>query len=73
MHDDATLARFMRNHEIQNDVVIERHGLRDIATTARGNSNHIPIRIWIIHQAGLWFPISLMLKELMARYGLTFM
>ncbi|GFZ10940.1 hypothetical protein Acr_22g0003380 [Actinidia rufa] len=52
---------------------IEQLGLREIAITARGNDDSILIPICFIHQARLRFPISPKLKEVMARYGLTFM
>ena len=37
------------------------------------NPNRIPVRICLIYQAGLRFPISPLLKEVMACYRLTFM
>ena len=38
-----------------------------------GHVNHILVRIWLIHQASLRFPISPLLKEVMAWRRLTFM
>ncbi|GFZ11583.1 hypothetical protein Acr_22g0009810 [Actinidia rufa] len=40
--------------------------------TVEGNKNRIPVRTWFIHQAGLRFPISPLLKEVMARCRFTF-
>ena len=38
----------------------------------QGDGDRISVRTWLIHQAGLWFPISPTLKEVMALYHLTF-
>ncbi|GFY91439.1 hypothetical protein Acr_07g0016350 [Actinidia rufa] len=67
VHDNATMEKFRRDHNIPNDVAIERLGPREEANTIEGNGNHIPVRIWLIHQAGLIFLISPLLKEVMAR------
>ena len=66
-------AQFRRDHEIPNNVLIEWSGPCEIATKAQGNDKHISVRIWLIYQAELRFPVSSMLKEVMARYGLTFL
>ena len=73
MHDDDALNEFRIDHGIPNNVQIERPRSNDNANTIEGNGNWIPIRIWLIHQARLQFPISPMLKEVMARCHLTFM
>ena len=73
MHDDTTIEKFIRDHGFPNVVLIERLGPRKDANTAEGNGNRIPVRTRLIHQAGLRFPISPMLKEVMARCRLTFM
>ena len=73
VHDNAAMEKFRRDHNIPNDVAIERSGPREEANTIEGNENHILVRIWLIHQAGLIFPISPLLNEVMARCRLTFM
>ncbi|GFS41314.1 hypothetical protein Acr_00g0073700 [Actinidia rufa] len=72
VHDNAALAKFKRNHEIPNDVLINRPGQHKVATTIRGMNDGIPIHTWLIHQARLRFPVSPILYEVMAHGGLTF-
>ena len=70
---DATLVRCRRNHEIPNDVLIKRLGPNEVTAIVRRHDNHIPFWILLIHQLGLQFLVSPMLKEVMAHCGLTFM
>ena len=71
VHDGKALAKFRRDHNILDDVAIERLGPREGVNTVKGDGNRISVRIWLIHQAVLRFPISL--KEVMAECHLTFM
>ena len=73
VHDDNIMEKCRKDHDILNDISIERSGHRDEANTIEGNGNRIPIRIWLIHQVRLKFPISPLLKEVMARCQLTIM
>ncbi|GFZ16757.1 hypothetical protein Acr_26g0000270 [Actinidia rufa] len=73
VHNDAALARFRRDHEILNDMLIEQPCPNEVATTVRGHDDHNPVRTWLIHQVGLRFLISPMLKEVMARCDVIFM
>ncbi|GFZ09640.1 hypothetical protein Acr_21g0002390 [Actinidia rufa] len=50
VHDDVALARFRRDHEIPNDVLVERPGPNEVASTVRGHGDHILVRTWLIHQ-----------------------
>ena len=67
------MTMFKKNHEIMPVIHIEvpprEH---EVATTVQGDSDHILIQIWLIHQAGLWFPVNPLLKKVMAHCGLTF-
>ncbi|GFZ09225.1 sorting nexin 1 [Actinidia rufa] len=58
VHDDATLNKFRTDHGIPEDVQIEHSGTNKNANLAEGNGDRIPVRIWLIHQVGLRFPIS---------------
>ena len=73
VHDDAALARFRRDHEILHDMLIEQTCPNEVAAMVRGHGDRIPVRTWLIHQIGLRFLVSPMLKEVMARCGLIFM
>ena len=73
MNDDAATSRFRRDYKIPNDVLIERLGLNEVTATVRGYVDCILVCTWLIHQARLLFSLSPMLKEVMARCGLTFM
>ena len=72
VHNNAALNKFRVDHDISNDVQIERFGPNEDTNLVKGNEDQFPIQIWIIHQDGLQFPISPMLKEVMARCRLTF-
>ncbi|GFS42909.1 hypothetical protein Acr_00g0082470 [Actinidia rufa] len=63
VHDDVALNKFRANHDIPLDVQIERHGTNGDANLVKGYKDRITVRTWLIHQAGLRFPISPMLKE----------
>ncbi|GFS41435.1 hypothetical protein Acr_00g0074300 [Actinidia rufa] len=73
VHDDAALNKFRTDHGIPNDVQIDRSRPNEDANLVEGHGNKILVRICLIQQAGLWFPISRMLKKVMARCRLTFM
>ncbi|GFY89145.1 hypothetical protein Acr_06g0010850 [Actinidia rufa] len=71
-NNDAALNKFMADHGILDDIQIEWSGPNEDANLVKGNKDRIPVRIWMIHQVGLRFFISLILEEVMARYRLTF-
>ena len=73
VHNDEALNKFRSEHRIPDDVQIEHPRSNEITNFVKGNGNRISICIWLIHQAGLQFPINPMLKEVMSRYHLTFM
>ncbi|GFZ18692.1 hypothetical protein Acr_27g0004310 [Actinidia rufa] len=73
VRDGAALNKFQTNHDIPDGVQIERPQPNEDANLVGGHGNRILIRIWLIHKAGLRFPISPLLKEVMARCRLTFM
>ena len=73
VHDDETLERFRRTYDIPTDVRIEHPRPNNVPRIVANNLDRISIRIWLIYQARLQFLISLLLKEVMARYHLTFM
>ena len=73
VHDDATLNKFWTDHGIPEDVQIKRPGPNEEANLVEGHGDRILVRTWLIHQAGLQFPIKLMLKEVMVHCHLTFM
>ena len=76
VHDDVALVQFRSDHDIPHDKLLERprktRSQRGSAIV-EGHGDRISVRTWLIHQAGLRFPISPILKEVMARYRLTFM
>ncbi|GFY87964.1 hypothetical protein Acr_05g0016030 [Actinidia rufa] len=67
------LAQFRVDHRIPDDVVIERSGPNDDADWVEGEGDRMPIRTWFIYQAGLRFPLSKLLRSVLAICGLTFM
>ena len=73
VHNNAALDKIKEDHGIPDDIQLERSDPNEDANLVEGNEDQIAIRIWLIHQDGLQLPISPMLKELMARYHLTFM
>ena len=73
VHDDEALIRLCVYHRIPENVVIERPGPNDDADWVKGEGNHIPVRTWFIHQAGLRFLLSQLLKTVMSLCRLTFM
>ena len=73
VHDDEALNKFRIDHRIPDDAMIERSGPNEIANFVKGNGDRILVQIWLIHQDWFWFPISPILKAVMARYHLTFM
>ena len=73
IHTNAALDKFRADHGISNNVQIERFGPNEDTNLVERNEDRIPIWIWLIHYAGFWFPKSLMLKEVMVHYHLTFM
>ncbi|GFY97745.1 hypothetical protein Acr_12g0002860 [Actinidia rufa] len=73
VHDDRALEKFRATHGIPTNVTIEHPVPNNIPHVVAEKLNCIPICTWLIHQAGLRFLINPMLKEVMARYRLTFM
>ena len=73
VHDDEALGQFCADHNIPDDVLIERPDPNDDADWVEGEGNRIPVRTWLIHQVGLRFPQSQLLKKVMALYHLNFM
>ena len=68
MHDEVTTEKFRRDHDIPNDVLIKRSGPKEESNTVEGNRNRIPVRTWLIHQAGLRFPIRLFADSPLCNY-----
>ena len=66
------MTKFRSDHDIPNDVLIERPCPNKVATVLEVE-DCILVCTWLTHQAGLQFLISPMLKEVMACYRLTFM
>ncbi|GFY87862.1 serine carboxypeptidase S28 family protein [Actinidia rufa] len=72
VHNDASLACFRREHRIPNDILVDQPSLNEVAATVRGHDDRILVRTSLIYQDELWFLVSPMLKEVMARCSLTF-
>ncbi|GFZ15722.1 hypothetical protein Acr_25g0001310 [Actinidia rufa] len=70
--DDRALEKFKVAHGIPTDVTIEHPGSNNIPHIVAERPDRISVHIWLIHQAGLQFPIRPMLKEVMAHCHLTF-
>ena len=66
VHNDATLNKFRTDHYIPDNVQIKRSNPNENANLVEGNGDRIPIHFWLIYQVELRFPISLLMKELMA-------
>ena len=73
VHNDVSLNKLRVDHGIRSDVQIDRPSSNEDANLVEGNEDQILVWIWLIHQVGLQFAISLMLKEVMAHCCLTFM
>ena len=73
VHNDATLNKFKADHDIPGNIQIEQSSPNKDANLVEGNENQIPVQIFPIHQDGIRFSISSMLKEVMAQCHLTFM
>ena len=73
VHDDEALAQFSADHNILDDILIERSDPNDDADWIEGEGNRTPIQTWFIHQAELRFPLSQLLKKVVALCHLTFM
>ena len=73
IHDDAALAQFCVDHNIPNNVLIERLGPNRDANLVEGDGNHILVRTWLIHQDRLKILLSPLMKEIMALCCLTLM
>ena len=69
----VNISKFRRDHGISIKVNIKAPRPCEVACTVKGNNDRIPIQIWLIHQLGFRFPISLLLKEVIANFCLTFM
>ena len=72
VHDDRAMERFS-THGIPVNVTIERSRPNNVLYVVVDNLDRISVRTWPIYQVGLRFPISLLLKEVMACYRLPFM
>ena len=72
VHINEALNKFRINHDVPVDVQMWRSRPNEDANLMEGNGDRIPVHIWMIHQAGLWFPINPMLKKVMALCHLTF-
>ena len=68
VHNDEVLKNFRRTYIIPVNVLIEHLGPNDVPHVMVDNLDCIPVRIWLIYQAGLRFPISPLMKEVLARY-----
>ena len=66
VHANATLNKFRINLDIPEDVHIECFAPNEDANLVEGNGDRIPVHTWMIHQVGLRFPISPMMKTVMA-------
>ena len=73
VHDDRAMEMARATHGIPTNVTIERPKTNDVPHVVANNPDCIPVHTWLIYQAGLWFSISPLLKEVMAHYRLTFM
>ena len=73
VQNNAALNKFRADHSIPDDVQIEWSNPIDDANLVESNEDWIPVWIWLIHQVGLLFSISPMLKEVMPCCRLTFM
>ncbi|GFS33409.1 hypothetical protein Acr_00g0028250 [Actinidia rufa] len=56
-------AQFHVDHNILDNVLIERPSPNEDVTWVEGEGNHIPIQTWLIYQARLKFSLSPLLKE----------
>ena len=73
VHNDEALARFYADHRIPDNVIIEKLALMDDVEWVEGEGNRMPVRTWFIHQSGLRFPMSKLLKTVMSLCRITFM
>ena len=73
VHEDEALARLRVVHHIPHNVVIERPSPNDDHDWVEGEGDQIPVRTWLIHQAGLRFPMRKLLKTVLSLSRLTFM
>ncbi|GFZ15656.1 homeodomain-like superfamily protein [Actinidia rufa] len=73
VHDDDALKKLRTNHCIPKDVQIEYPRSKEDANLVEDHGDHIPGCIWLIHQVGLRFPISPILKEVMTHCHIPFM
>ena len=62
VHDSEALARFRADYRIPDNVHIKKLGLNDDADWVEVEGDRIPVRTWLIYQAGLRFPLSKLLK-----------
>ena len=49
VHDDAALAQFRSEHDILDNVPIERPRANEVAVVVQGNGDRIPVCTWLIH------------------------
>lgn len=67
------MADYRLGHEIPKDVVPKLPAYHTELYQFEGRGNRIPVRIWMIAQAGLWFPLTLLLRKIMSMARLKFM
>ena len=73
VHDNVALAQFYKDCNILDDILTQRPDPNEDVNLVEREVNHIPVCTWLIHQVGLKFPLSPLLKEVMALCCLTFM
>ena len=73
VYNDHALDRFKDAHDILDNIRIKRPRPNEDANIVQGHRDRILVRIRLIHQAGLYFLISPLLKEVMTRCQQTFM
>ena len=56
VHDDVALNKFRTYHNIPKDIQRECSRSNEDANLVEGSRAHIPVRTWLIHQAGPFFP-----------------
>ena len=49
IHDDASLPQFCVDHNILDNVLIERPDPNEDDDLVEGKGNHIPVQTWLIH------------------------
>ncbi|GFZ19810.1 hypothetical protein Acr_28g0005150 [Actinidia rufa] len=73
VHDDVALAQFRANHNIPDNVLIERPGPNEDANLVEGEDNRIPVPNLVDPLGWAQFPLGPLLKKIMVLCRLTFM